>query len=156
MKTNRWLPFLLSLSLALNLAFLAALIYKRTALKKSAVRPRLEIKNDISNLSSAQAAQVRALVNAFKLNSLQAKENIRDKRVEIIEELGQPACDASTIASLTEELNQMENQLNRDFLAALQKINDILEPSQRLNLLYLMSRNWFFLTPNREKGGSHE
>jgi Spy/CpxP family protein refolding chaperone len=155
MKTNRWVPFLLALSLALNLAFLAALVYKRAMHRKSVARPRLEIKNDF-NLSSGQEAQVRAIVHKFKLNSLQAKEDIRDKRVEIIEELGNPTCDAKKVNSMADELNLLENQLNRDFLAALLKINDILEPSQRLDLLYRLSRNWFFLTPIREKGGSNE
>jgi Spy/CpxP family protein refolding chaperone len=155
MKTKRWLPFLLALSLALNLAFLAALVYKRAMLRKSVARPRLEIKNDFS-LSSGQEAQVREIIHKFKLSSLQAKEDIRDQRVEIIEELGNPTCDAKKVNGLADELNQLENQLNRDFLAALLKINDILEPSQRLNLLYRLSRNWFFLTPYREKGGSDE
>jgi Spy/CpxP family protein refolding chaperone len=155
MKTNRWLPFLLALSLALNLAFLAALVYKRAVFMKNVARPRLEIKNDFS-LSSGQEAQVREIIHKFKLNSLQAKEDIRDKRVEIIEELGNPACAAEKVNSLADELSQLENQLNRDFLAALLKINDILEPSQRLNLLYRLSRNWFFLTPYRETGGSDE
>jgi len=154
-KTKRWLPLLLALSLALNLAFLAALVYKRAMLRKSVARPRLEIKNDFS-LSSGQEAQVREIIHKFKLSSLQAKEEIRDKRVEIIEELGNPTCAAKKVNGLADELNQLENQLNRDFLAALLKINDILEPSQRLNLLYRLSRNWFFLTPYREKGGSDE
>jgi len=76
--------------------------------------------------------------------------------VEIIEELGNPACDPQKVNSQNEELNGLENQLNRDFIATLLKINEILEPDQRLNLLYSLSRNWFFLTPYREKGGPHE
>ncbi|MCX6555792.1 MAG: hypothetical protein NTZ12_12410 [Candidatus Aminicenantes bacterium] len=155
MKNNRWLPFLLALSLALNLAFLAALVYKRTWPKKSVVRPRLEMKNDF-RLSSGQEMQVREIIHKFKINSLLAKEDIRDKRVEIVEELGNPACAAQKVNNLADELNLLENQLNRDFLAALLKINEILEPSQRLNLLYRLSRNWFFLTPTREKGGLDE
>ena len=78
------------------------------------------------------------------------------KRVEIVEELGDPLCDPQQIARKTEELNQLENQLNRDFIAALLKINDILEPGQRLSMIYGLSRNWFFFNPRPESGGPHE
>ena len=155
MKNSKILTFLLTLSLALNLAFLAALAYKRALHKKSGTRPPLEMKNDF-RLSAGQEKQAREIIHKFKINSLLSKEDIRDKRVEIIEELGTPACDPQKVNNMTAELNQLENQLNRDFIAALLKINDILEPSQRLNLLYRLSRNWFFLTPAREKGGPHE
>jgi len=95
-------------------------------------------------------------VRKFRIDSLLAKEEIRDKRVEIIEELGNPDCDPDTVQSLTGELNQLENRLNSDFVAALLKINEILEPGQRLSLLYRLSRNWFFLTPFHGKGGPNE
>jgi Spy/CpxP family protein refolding chaperone len=155
MRNSKFVTFLLAISLALNLAFLAALVYRRALHKKSGTRPPLEMKNDF-NLSAGQEKQVLAIIHKFKINSLLSKEDIRDKRVEIIEELGTPACDPKTVNSRTEELNLLENQLNRDFIAALLKINEILEPSQRLNLLYRLSRNWFFLTPYREKGGPDE
>lgn len=155
MKNSKWITFLLAVSLALNLAFLTALVYRRILHKKNASRAPLEMKNDIQ-LSAGQEKQIRELIHRFKINSLLAKEDIRDKRVEIIEELGNPACEPQKINSLADELILLENQLNRDFIAALLKINVILEPEQRLDLLYRLSRNWFFLTPYREKGGSDE
>jgi hypothetical protein len=155
MKNNKFVIFLLAVSLALNLAFLAALVYKRALHKKGASKPPLEMKNDFL-LSAGQEKQVREIIHRFKINSLLAKEDIRDKRVEIIEELGNPACAPKIVNNLTGELSQLENRLNRDFIAALLKINEILEPSQRLNLLYQLSRNWFFLTPYREQGGPNE
>jgi Spy/CpxP family protein refolding chaperone len=155
MKNRKILTFILAISLALNLAFLAALVYKRAFHKKSGTPPPLEIKNDF-RLSAAQKKKVGEIIHKFKINSLLSKEDIRDKRVEIIEELGNPDCDPQKVKSQNEELNQLENQLNRDFISTLLKVNDILEPSQRLNLLYRLSRNWFFLTPSHEKGGPHE
>jgi Spy/CpxP family protein refolding chaperone len=155
MKISKGLAFLLAVSLALNLAFLAALGYKKMLHGKTAPRPPLEMKNDFS-LSAEQEKQAHAIIHKFKINSLLAKEDIRDKRVEIIEELGNPDCDPKKVNSLAGELNQLENQLNIDFIATLLNINEILEPSQRLNLLYRLSRNWFFLTPFREKGEANE
>jgi Spy/CpxP family protein refolding chaperone len=155
MKNSKILTFLLTISLALNLAFLAALVYKMALHKKDVARPALEIKNDF-RLSAGQEKQVHEIIHKFKINSLLAKKDIRDKRVEIIEEMGNPACDPQKVNNLTAELNQLETQLNRDFIAAMLKINIILEPSQRLNLLYRLSRNWFFFNREPEKGGSHE
>jgi len=154
-KISRPLAFLLAVSLALNLAFLSALVYKRIRYSRLTRRPPVEMKNDFQ-LSPVQGKQVREIIHKFKISSLLAKEEIRDKRVEIIEELGHPACDAKTVNDLTGELNQLENRLNGDFIATLLKINEILEPGQRLNLLYRLSRNWFFLTPFRERGEANE
>ena len=155
MKNSKIVTFLLAISLALNLAFLAAMVYKRAFHKKNNPRPPLELKNDF-HLAADQEKQVHEIIHKFKINSLLSKEDIRDKRVEIIEEMGNPACDAQKVNSLTDELNLLENQLNRDFIAALLKINGILDPSQRLNLLYRLSRNWFFFNREPEKGGPHE
>jgi Spy/CpxP family protein refolding chaperone len=155
MKTNKTVAFLLAVSLALNLAFLAALVYKRMRHKKITPRPPLEMKNDFS-LSAGQEKRVHEIIHKFKIDSLLAKEDIRDKRVEIIEELGNPDCDPGSVNSLTSELNLLESRLNSDFIATLLEINEILEPSQRLNLLYRLSRNWFFFTPSIEKGGPNE
>jgi uncharacterized protein YpuA (DUF1002 family) len=155
MKNNRFLTFLLIISLALNLAFLAALVYKRALQIKGTARPPLEMKNDF-RLAAGQEKLVREIIHKFKINSLLAKEDIRDRRVEIMEELGNPACDPQKVNNLTDELNKLENQLNRDFISTLLKINDILEADQRLNMIYSLSRNWFFFDNRPEKGGSHE
>ena len=155
MRNNKWQTFLLAVSLALNLAFLAAQVYRRSLSGRHLPRPPLEMRNDFT-LSAEQEIKVREIIHKFKINSLLAKEDIRDKRVEIIEELGNPACDPQKVNRQNDELNGLENQLNRDFIATLLTINDMLEPGQRLNLLYRLSRNWFFLTPTNEKGGPHE
>jgi Spy/CpxP family protein refolding chaperone len=149
------LAFLLALSLALNLAFLAGLAYKTWRPRRAAPAPGAQIRSDLT-LSAAQEGRVRAVIHKFKIDSLMAKGDIRDKRVEIIEELGNPEFDPKKVGRLGDELNALENGLNRDFIAALLEINEILEPEQRLNMLYRLSRDWFFLTPGREKGGPHE
>jgi len=145
--------WLFTVSLALNLAFLAAIVYNKVGPHRPAPPP--VFKNDFG-LKADQETQVSEIVRKFKINSILFKEDILDKRVDIVEELGSPLCDAEKIAKKTEELNQLENQLNRDFIAALLKINDILEPDQRLNMIYRLSRNWFFFNQRPEKGGPHE
>lgn len=153
MNKGRLTTLLLIVSLALNLALLAGLVYNR--LQRRAPAPPPGFRSDL-DLAPGQDARVREIVRKFKINSILFKEDILEKRVEIIEELGNPLGAPETIAAKTEELNQLENQLNRDFIAALLKINDVLEPRQRLNMIYQLSRNWFFFKRGPEKGGPHE
>jgi Spy/CpxP family protein refolding chaperone len=153
MGKNKVTALLLTVSLALNLAFLAAFLFRK--MRHHPPRPPVEFKNDFG-LAAAQDAKVREIVRKFKINSILYKEDILDKRVQIIEELGNPLADKDKIAQGTEELNQLENQLNRDFIAALLKISDVLEPEQRLNMVYNLSRNWFFFGRGHEQGGPHE
>ncbi len=153
MNRNKVVTLLLTVSLALNLAFLAAFAYRKMRPRHPA--PPMEFKSDFG-LKAGQDAKVREIVRKFKINSILFKEDILDKRVEIIEELGNPLCDPEKIAKKTEELNGLENQLNRDFIAALLKINDVLEPEQRLSMICGLSRNWFFFDHRPEKGGPNE
>jgi uncharacterized membrane protein len=153
MNKGRIGTLLLLVSLALNLAFLAGFAYKR--LQRRLPTPPPEFRGDLG-LAAGQDARVREIVRKFKINSILFKEDILEKRVEIIEELGSPLCDPAKIAAKTEELNKLENQLNRDFTTALLRINDVLEPEQRLNMIYHLSRNWFFFKRGPEKGGPHE
>ncbi|MFH2108336.1 MAG: periplasmic heavy metal sensor [Chrysiogenia bacterium] len=153
MNKSKVLTLLFTVSLALNLAFLAAYTFKNIARHRPV--PPSELKSDFG-LKAEQETKIREIVRKFKINSILFKEDILDKRVEIVEELGNPLYDAEKIARKTEELNQLENQLNRDFIAALLKINDILESDQRLSMLYNLSRNWFFFHHRPEKGGPHE
>ena len=153
MGKGRIVGLLLTVSLALNLAFLAAFAYQKT--RRRHAPPPAEFRSDFG-LKKGQEAGVREIVRKFKINSILFKEDILDKRVEIVEELGNPLGDPQKIAQKTEELNQLENQLNRDFIAALMKISDMLEAEQRLEMIYGLSRNWFFFDRRREKGGPHE
>jgi Spy/CpxP family protein refolding chaperone len=153
MGKGRIVGLLLTVSLALNLAFLAAFAYQKT--RRRHAPPPVEFRSDFG-LKKSQEAGVREIVRKFKINSILFKEDILEKWVEIIEELGSPLGDPAKIAAKTEELNQLENQLNRDFIAALLAINAVLEPEQRLNMIYQLSRNWFFFRRGPEKGGPHE
>ncbi len=151
MKHSRALLMLLAVSLALNLAFLATGLLRRG--RRPAPPP--ELRNDLA-LQPGQKDRVREILRKFKVNSLLFKEDILDKRVEIIEALGSPQADREAIAAQVEELNKLEGQLNRDFIAALLDISAVLDPGQRLDMIYRLGRNWFFFGGGPEKGGSHE
>lgn len=151
MKRSRVLLMLLAVSLALNLAFLAAGLLRGGRRPAPPPEPRGDL-----GLQPGQNERVREIIRKFKVNSLLFKEDILDKRVEIIEALGSPRADREAIAAQVEELNKLEGQLNRDFIAALLDISAVLDPGQRLDMIYRLSRNWFFFGGGPGKGGSHE
>jgi uncharacterized membrane protein len=153
MGKSKIVGLVLTVSLALNLASLAAFAYQKFRRHRPA--SPMEFRSDFG-LKADQETKVRGIVRKFKINAIMFKEDILDKRVEIVEELGSPLGDPEKITRKTEELNQLESQLNRDFIATLMKINDMLEPEQRLNMIYGLSRNWFFFDHRRKKGGPHE
>ncbi len=165
---NRWLTALLVSSLALNLALLGAAAWRRLhAPQRPAFRPpslRLGLP-----LGEEQRRHVQPLLRQFKLRSIIAREDILAKRVQILEALGDPGADAAAVKGLTDELNKLENDLNQDFIDTLLAVSEKLEPPQRLNLLYRLSRSWYMAAPEttgpgpanrdrdpRDKGGHHE
>lgn len=153
MKRADAVPLLLAVSLALNLAFVSFYAYQR--LRRHRPAPPPELRSEFG-LRPGQDARVREIVRSFKLASIQFKEDILDKRVAIIEELGGAAPDRAAISARTDELNALEAQLNRDFIAALLRVADVLDPDQRLNMIYRLSRGWFFLDRGLKQGGPHE
>lgn len=153
MKRADAVPLLLAVSLALNLAFLSFHVVQR--FRRPRPTPPPEFRSDFG-LRADQDARVREIVRSFKLASIQYKEDILDKRVAIIEELGGPSPDRERIAARTGELNDLEAQLNRDFIAALLRVADVLDPKQRLDMIYRLSRGWFFLGRGTKQGGPNE
>jgi len=160
MNRNKLLTLLLVVSLAVNLALLTAAFYRRVSAHRSNVSHRPgpgEIQDDLA-VRPEQRPPIVAIVRQFRIQSLNAKQDILAKRVEILEELGNPEYDAALIKTKTGELNQLENQLNERFIESLVQINALLDSRQRLDLLDRLSRSWFFFNgPARpEKGGQHE
>ena len=153
MKRANALPLLLAVSLALSLAFVSFFATQR--LRRPRPAPAFAPRSEFG-LRADQDARVGEIVRSFKLSSIQFKEDILDKRVAIIEELGGAALDRERIAARIEELNALEAQLNRDFIAALLRVADVLDPEQRLDMIYRLSRRWFFLGPGPKQGGPHE
>lgn len=155
MSRNRVLVLLLVVSAALNLAFIASRVYSRSAPARTSVPPDVEFQTAL-RIDPAQKQGVDALLRKFKIDSIAFKEDIVAKRIELLEELGDPGYDVNRIREKTAELNQTEAGLNDRFIDVLLEIIDILTPGQRLELLYQLSTNWYFVNHNAEKGGQHE
>ena len=69
--------------------------------------------------------------------------------MDIIDELGDPAFNLENIKTKIDELNELENRLNLEFVGTMVQITNILDSKQRLDFLYKLSENWFFIQRRR-------
>ena len=162
---NKWMKIILAASLALNLAFISTAIYREvTCRQKGGKEHKHEMTfNPEFNFDQDQKEKIKKIMREFRMNLLEYKTDILDKRIGIIEAMSETEFNPDDIEAKTKELNRLENELNVLFVEALIQINALLEPEQRLKFLYRLSRNWFFIEkrtrPGRrsfQQGGTHD
>ena len=145
---NKWLKIILVASLAFNLAFVSTAVYRKfTAPREN--RGKLMDKED-SKLKEEQKGKIKRIIKKFRISISDYKQDILDKRIAIIEAMSDTEFNLEDIEKKTEELNERENQLNLLFVDTLIRINALLEPEQRLNFLYKLSQNWFFINKDNQ------
>ncbi len=141
---NKWLKIILAASFALNLAFVSTFIYKNTTAKNSPAKEAA--KSDAGlKLQKEQKEELDTILKKFRINKLKFKQDILEKRMDIIDELGAHDYDLEKIKTKIDELNKLENRLNLDFVDTLVRITNTLDSKQRLNFLCRLSENWFFI-----------
>jgi Spy/CpxP family protein refolding chaperone len=156
-----WLKLVLTASLALNLAFAAPYIYNKFIVRDEEPVEDIKLEKTTLNLRKEQKESLDSIIKKFRLSLMRYKQEILEKRIDIIDELGDPEFDPETVTARTNELSKLEKELNLLFVETLIQINALLEPGQRLNFLYKLSKNWFFInrkkTFEKAKGGeNHE
>ncbi len=132
-------------SLALNLAFITVGVYKHLS-KEKKVSPS-EYPFPFGNsygLGEKQKSKLSAVVKEFRVNLAKNNSSILEKRIDIIELLGDPEYKMETLEEELDELNKIERESNTEFVSTLIKINSILESKQWLKFLYDLSKGWFF------------
>ena len=145
---NKWLKIILVASLAFNLAFVSTAVYRKfTAPRENT--GKLICKEDFK-LKEEQKEKIKRIIKKFRLSLSDYKQDILDKRIAIIEAMSDTEFNPEDIEKKTEELNERENQLNLLFVDTLIRINALLEPEQRLNFLYKLSQNWFFINKDKK------
>ncbi|MCP5046769.1 MAG: periplasmic heavy metal sensor [bacterium] len=169
MMNNKWLKLFLLASIAFNLAFVANGLYRKDPREKEPkekrkVTPPYERQLE---LRDEQKKEIKKIMKTFRMNMLESKQDILDKRIAIVEAMSDADSDEEDIKSRTAELNELENRLNLVFVNSLIEINKILDAQQRLNFLVKLSKNWFFIKNKRRrssrssqslpsKGGRHD
>ncbi len=145
---NKWVKIILVASLAFNLAFVSTAVYRKFFAPRK-ITGKLICKEDFK-LKEEQKEQIRRIIKKFRISLSDYKQDILDKRISIIEAMSDTEFNLEDIEKKTEELNERENQLNLLFVDTLIRINAILEPEQRLNFLYKLSQNWFFINKDKK------
>lgn len=151
---NKGLKILLAASLALNLAFVSTALYKKFTPHEKSGGKEMTFDRDFK-LDPRQKEEIQKIIKKFKIDLLEYKQDILDKRIAIIEAMSDTEFNMTAIENKTAELNRLENRLNLLFVDTLIKINSLLEPEQRLTFLYQLSENWFFIDRSRRPGRGH-
>jgi len=145
---NKWVKIIFTASLAFNLAFVSTAVYRKfTAPREN--QGKAIYKEDIK-LDGEQKEKIKQIIKQFRITLSDYKQDILDKRIAIIEAMSDTEFNLDDIEKKTKELNERENQFNFLFVDTLIRINDLLEPGQRLNFLYKLSQDWFFID-NKDK-----
>ena len=130
-------------SLAFNLAFISAGIYrtinsgKIEKSKESAFAGRY-------GLSEKQNISLEKIVKNFRIKLTENKSDVLEKRIDIIELLGDPEFMAETLEEELLRLNDIEAELNNAFVSTLLEISTVLDQGQWIKFLYNLSKGWFF------------
>lgn len=146
---SKWLKMLLAASLALNVAFVVPYVYHKAVRKEPPPVRSLETLKSGLDLNSDQKEQLDGIIHQFKVKLMRLKQEMQDKRIDIIDQLGDPEFDPETITASTEAINKLEGELNHLFTDTLIRITAQLDSEQRLKFLYRLSKSWFFMHKKR-------
>lgn len=137
------IKIVLAASLALNIAFAGAGIYRIVKTDRSSDLKRPEV-NRPYDLSKGQSIKIDEIVKNFRIKLVGNKSEVLEKRIDIIELLGDPEFKTETLEDKLLELNDIENELNYEFVSTLLEISSVMDLDQWLKFLYNLSRSWFF------------
>ncbi len=147
---NKELKILLVASIALNLAFFSGLGIKKFLNRDKKQETVLNFRIDL-DIHQNQKNHLNTIIKQFRLHLIKSKQDILEKRIEIIEELSDPEVDFGVLKTKTQELNKYENQMNNTFVETLININNLLDEKQRLSFLLKLSQNWFFMEETADR-----
>ncbi len=140
---KEFIKIVLAASLALNLAFVSAGIYrlakieKKVEIQESAPGARYELSEDQQN-------KLDEVVKNFRVRLSENKSDVLEKRIDIIELLGDPDFKTEILEEELLQLNDIEGELNYEFVSTLLEISIVLDRGQWLTFLYNLSKGWFF------------
>jgi len=130
-------------SLALNIAFTGAGIYRMIKRDRPSDLMKPEV-NRPYELNKGQRVKIDEIVKNFRIKLVGNKSEVLEKRIDIIELLGDPEFKTETLEDKLLELNDIESELNYEFISTLIEISTVMDIDQWLKFLYNLSRSWFF------------
>jgi uncharacterized membrane protein len=132
-------------SIALNLAFISSGIYKAVKKKGKTEQPGITLKlKEQYGLTGEQHRKLNDVVTSFRMKLAENKSDVLDKRIDIIEMLGNPSYKTENLEDEILSLNEIEGQMNIEFVSTLLEIGNVLDREQWIKFLYNLSQSWFF------------
>lgn len=140
---SKFTRYILVASISFNIAFIGMGIYKKFLSVKT---DGLKQKTDTYSFKFSREKQKKMedIISEFKRALIGFRSDILDKRIEIIQELGNPEFTLKSVKSKIKELTETERRLNYAFLDTLIEISSVLDQKQWLKFLYNLSEDWFF------------
>ncbi|MCK5003905.1 MAG: hypothetical protein KAS21_02405 [Candidatus Aminicenantes bacterium] len=145
---KEFIKIVLVASLALNLAFISAGIYRLAKIGKN-VETQGSTPGGRYELSIDQQKKLDEVVKNFRIRLVENKSEVLEKRIDIVELLGDPDFKTETLEEKLLELNDIEGELNYEFVSTLLEISIVLDRGQWLTFLYNLSKGWFFSSSNK-------
>jgi len=130
-------------SLAFNLAFIGMGIFRVIKTDKTDKQQGSSFAGQYE-LSEDQSAKLDEIVRNFRVKLSENKSDVLEKRIDIIELLGDPEFKTETLEEKLKELNEIENELNEEFISTVMEVGAVLDQGQWVKFLYNISRGWFF------------
>jgi hypothetical protein len=143
MKSKK-LVIILIASLAINLAFVSTFIYQKFIKSTVRDRHRPRLFEERFKLTDKQKKEIKQILDEFKVSLVNTKHDMLEKRMSIVEMLGDPDTEIEKIWSGVDEINKLEGELNIFFVKVLLEIGNILDSTQRIDFLLRLSKRWFF------------
>lgn len=137
------IKIILIASLAFNLAFVSAGIY-RVINSEKPEKTRESAFSGKYELNKKQKSNLEEVVRSFRIKLAENKSDVLEKRIDIIELLGDPDFKTENLEKELLQLNYIEAELNNEFVSTLLKISAVLDQGQWIKFLYNLSRGWFF------------
>jgi Spy/CpxP family protein refolding chaperone len=138
----RWVILLLVASLAFNLAFVISWLTQKSPPREIHAPDNGLYVADL-NLNPEQRESLKSIIKKSRIDLSQFKQDILAKRIEVVEEMSNPDYDPEILRKKTDELNQLENEMNHLFIDTLIQANNLLHPDQRLSFMVGLGKNWF-------------
>jgi len=140
---NNFFKYILIASLSFNIAFIGMGLYKKISGRKieELKKPTGEL---LLKLEKSDKGKLNKIISEFQRQLVSFRSDILDKRIEIIQELGDPEFTIENVKKKIDELNDIENELNYSFMDTLIEISSVIGQNQWLKFLYNLSEKWFF------------
>jgi hypothetical protein len=149
--TDKTTRNMLIISLIFNLLLAISLLLPRFFPKNRPLPPPFPEERLNLQISRESQEKLRELIRKFKIEENYQREQVFSIRGEIIDQLSKEEIDFEYLSELVQDINKIENNLNRKFVDLLTEISLNLKDSERIKALLMLSGRWLLPIHERRK-----